>query len=141
MRASISAWLSGESLGRSAACGGVAGGAAGGMAWAAGVASAAAGATDATAEAMAARRANSRREIRPTLAELGLEVSSIKNLRLRPRAGRRRLLKARLRVNSASRGVEAKRQRRNSSVNRKVIRKNMKTKGRANWVCHKHREI
>src|SRR5258707_7532926 len=78
MRASTSAWPSGESLGMSAACGGWAGGAAG-MAWAAGVASAVTGATDAAAEAMAARRANSRREIRLGLVELGLEVSSIKS--------------------------------------------------------------
>src|SRR6266478_2609945 len=76
-RASTSAWPSGESLGMSPACGGWAGGAAG-MAWAAGMASAVAGAMDAAAEAMAARRANSRREIRPGLPEPGLRVSSIK---------------------------------------------------------------
>src|ERR1700676_1161656 len=46
--------------------------------------SALAGATAATAEARAARRANSRRERLSGLAELGLEVSSIKNLHLRP---------------------------------------------------------
>src|SRR5712664_3101431 len=115
MRASTSAWPSGESLGKSAACGGWAGGAAG-MAWAAGVASAVTGATDAAAEAMAARRANSRREIRLGLVELGLEVSSIRSpfvsygevrncLQLVPR----RLLKAGLRVNISRGRMRAKR--------------------------------
>src|SRR6266849_1614041 len=73
MRASTSAWLSGESLGMSAGCCSAAGEGA-----AAGEARAAPGATDAMAEAMAARRANSRREMPQGLAVLGLEVSSIK---------------------------------------------------------------
>src|SRR6266849_8968464 len=91
MRASTSAWPSGESLGRSAACVGAllvgcerrppkstAATFARSFDGAAGVAIAAAGATVATAEAKAARRANSRREIRLDLAELGLGVSSIR---------------------------------------------------------------
>src|SRR5258706_15764232 len=92
MRASASAWLSGESLGRSAGCCGSAIVLLGGAErlppksaaatrsfnGASVVASAAAGATVATAEARAARRANSRRVIPPVLALLALGVSSIK---------------------------------------------------------------
>src|SRR6266851_4113373 len=129
MRASTSAWPSGESLGRSAACGGTLlvgserrppksaaatfarsfDGAAG--------AAIAPGATAATAEARAARRANSRREMPPGLAELSLGVSSIRSpfvsygevrncLRLVPR----RLLKVESSVNISEEMVEAKKQ-------------------------------
>src|ERR1700751_27101 len=91
MRASTSAWPSGESLGRSVACWGVLLAASErrprksavatlgcALDAASGVAIVAAGATVATAAARAARRANSRREIRPVLAGLGLVVSAIR---------------------------------------------------------------
>src|SRR5712692_9446630 len=95
IRASTSAWLSGESLGKPAGCCGGGTAASPDVAerrprrsaaatcacsvdGAGGVASAAAGATEAIAEASAARRANSRREMLPDLVELGLEVWSIK---------------------------------------------------------------
>src|ERR1700730_2662021 len=93
MRASTSAWLSGESLGMSAACGmpaslfdverrpprSAATTGACSFDRASLVARAAAGATVATAEARAARRANSRRGMPAGLAGLGLEVSSIRS--------------------------------------------------------------
>src|SRR6267143_2176733 len=91
MRASTSAWPSGESLGRSAACGGTllvgserrppksaAATFARSFAGAAGAAIAP-GATAATAEARAARRANSRREI-PFGADSSLGSSLIIDL-------------------------------------------------------------
>src|SRR5260370_41414429 len=96
MRASTSAWLSGESLGKPAGCCG--GGTAASLDvaerrprrsaaatcacsvdGAGGVASAAAGATEAIAEASAARRANSGREMLARLVGLGFEVLAIKN--------------------------------------------------------------
>src|SRR5258708_10159545 len=96
MRASTSAWLSGESLGKPAGCCG--GGTAASLDvaerrprrsaaatcacsvdGAGGVASAAAGATEATAEASAARRANSRREMPPALLEPGVEAPTTEN--------------------------------------------------------------
>src|SRR5258707_10236595 len=128
MRASTWEWPSGESLGMSAACGGrwlvgwerrppksAAATFARSFDDAAGAAIAP-GATAATAEARAARRANSRREMPPGLAELSLGVSSIRSpfvsygevrncLRLVPR----RLLKAGLRVNISRGRMRAKR--------------------------------
>src|ERR1700676_2694423 len=98
MRASTSAWLSGESFGRFVGCCGSgldrllegeerrprksgAATVAGALDRASVVASATAGATVATAEAMAARRANSRREMPPDLVVPGLDVSAIRTLR------------------------------------------------------------
>src|SRR5713101_2351333 len=127
MRASTSAWLSGESFGRAAGCcgstallGGVerrpprsaAATGAGSFDGAAGVVSAAAGATEAIAEASAARRANSRREMPATLDVVGLEVSSIKfsvcilrRSKERPAAGRGEAIESR--VERQQRGKES----------------------------------
>src|SRR5712664_2144519 len=128
MRASTSAWPSGESLGKSEACCGalLAGSerhppksAAATVACSfddAAGAAIAPGATAATAEARAARRANSRREMPPGLAELSLGVSSIRSpfvfygeVRNRLRLVPRRLLKAGLRVNISRGRMRAKR--------------------------------
>src|SRR5713101_8370519 len=129
MRASTSACPSGESLGMSAACGGTllvgserrppksaAATFARSFDDAAGAAIAP-GATAATAEARAARRANSRREMPPGLAELSLGVSSIRSpfvsygeVRNRLRLVPRRLLKVESSVNISEEMVEAKKQ-------------------------------
>src|ERR1700730_2873691 len=133
MRASASAWLSGESLGVSAGCCSCArvlldgskkrpprsAAATGACSFGcgAGVVSAVAGAREATAEAIAARRANSRREIATALSGPGLDVWSIKSpaapsarFGTCARQVEGRLLKGALSVNSAEGWVQAKKQ-------------------------------